>query len=101
MSAPSKVRSRRRDSHYAGCGSSMVQRKRMFADRGSGDGSHRLLRLRAESGVYGPADDRPPPHSANTRRLIFVDPRIDIASPIDISAVVSRPGDFGRGPIGR
>jgi protein TonB len=41
-----------------------------------------------------------PPHSASSRRLIFVDPHVDINLPrIDVSEVVSRPSDFGRGAI--
>jgi protein TonB len=41
-----------------------------------------------------------PQHSANNRRLIFVDPHVDINLPrMDINDVVSRPGDFSRGPI--
>jgi protein TonB len=41
-----------------------------------------------------------PQYSANSRRLIFVDPHLDINVPrIDIPDVVSRPGDFSRGPI--
>ncbi len=41
-----------------------------------------------------------PQQSANSRRLIFVDPHVDINLPrIDINDVASRPGDFSPDPI--
>jgi protein TonB len=41
-----------------------------------------------------------PRHAWPTRRLIFVDAHVDINLPrIDVSEVVSRPSDFGRGPV--
>lgn len=40
-----------------------------------------------------------PPHSANRRPLIFVDPHVDVKlPPMDITGIVSRSGDFTLGP---